>query len=177
MVNWEQIAENALLYWEEFITWFLGMPIYAQVLLIVGAVAAIVLAVIIVYYVLKGTAYLIYYILKGTYLLIKGIFVGIYKLIEELYYTISGKPKPVKELTDKACCAQPETPQQSYEEEQIIVPSQKEIQIVLPDAVYCSECGSQYTDRMLGQLKDNGIAYCVYCGKGYKSTKVVAEQY
>lgn len=177
MVNWEQIAEQALDYWQVFITWFLGMPIYMQVLLIVGAVAAIVLAVILVYYVLKGAVYLIYYILKGTYMLLKGIFVGIYKLFEELYYTILGKPKPVKASSDKECCEQPEPLQESYEEKEIIMPSQKEIQIVQPDAVYCSECGSQYTEIMLEQLKENGIAYCVFCGKGYKSTKVEAAQY
>ncbi|GAH91157.1 unnamed protein product, partial [marine sediment metagenome] len=43
---------------------------------------------------------------------------------------------------------------------------------VLPDAVYCSECGIQYTERMLEQLKESGIAYCVYCGKGYKSHNI-----
>jgi len=177
MVEWEQIGEQALQYWEVFAEWFLGMPIYFQVLLIIGAVATIVLAVIIVYYVLKGAAHLIYYVLKGTYLLIKGIFVGIYKLFEELFYVISRKPRPVKEPSDKKCCEQPEPPHQSYEEQEIIVPSQKEIQIVLPDAVYCSECGSQYTERMFEQLKENGIAYCVYCGKGYKSTKVEVVQY
>jgi hypothetical protein len=177
MVNWEQIAEQALVYWEEFNAWFLGMPIYAQVLVIVGVVASLVLAVILVYYALKGVVYLIYYILKGIYLLIEGIFVGIYKLFEEFYYAISGKPKPVKAPSDKECCEQPETPQQSYEEQEIIMPSQKEIQIVQPDAVYCSECGSQYTEIMLEQLKENGIAYCVFCGKGYKSIEVKAEQY
>jgi DNA-directed RNA polymerase subunit RPC12/RpoP len=57
------------------------------------------------------------------------------------------------------------------------MPSQKEIQIVQPDPVYCSECGSQYTEIMLEQLKENGIAYCVFCGKGYKSIEVKAEQY
>ncbi len=171
MVNWEQIGEQVLQYWEEFMSWFLSIPIYAQVLLIIGAVAVLVLAVILVYYVLKGTAYLIYYILKGTFYLIKGIFVGIFKLIEELYYAISGKPKPVKSPSGKECCEQPEPPQQSYEEQEIIVPSHKEIQIILPDAVYCSECGSQYTERMLEQLREIGTAYCVFCGKGYKSTK------
>ncbi|GAG92076.1 unnamed protein product, partial [marine sediment metagenome] len=120
MVEWEQIVEQALQYWEVFAEWFLGMPIYFQVLLIIGAVATIVLAVIIVYYVLKGAAHLIYYVLKGTYLLIKGIFVGIYKLFEELFYVISGKPRPVKEPSDKKCCKQPEPPHQSYEEQEII---------------------------------------------------------
>ena len=157
--------------------WFLAMPIYAQVLLIVGVVAALVLAVIIVYYVLKGVAHLIYYVLKGTYLLIKGIFVGIFKLFEELYYVISGKPRPVKEPSDEECCEQPEPPQQSPQEQEVILPSDKEIQIVQPDAVFCSECGTQYTERMIEQLKVNGIAYCVYCGKGYKSTEIKVEQY
>jgi len=51
------------------------------------------------------------------------------------------------------------------------VPSHQEIQTVLQDAVYCSECGTQYTERMLEQLKENGTAYCVYFGKRYKSFK------
>ena len=51
------------------------------------------------------------------------------------------------------------------------MPSHQEIQTVLQDAVYCSECGTQYTERMLEQLEEIGIAYCVYCGKGYKSVK------
>ena len=113
MVNWEQIAEQALLYWQEFISWFLGMPIYVRVLLIIGAVASIILAVILVYFVLKSVAYLIYYILKGTYLLLKAIFLGIYMLFEELYYAISGKPKPVKEPSDKKCCEQVESSNRS----------------------------------------------------------------
>jgi len=127
--------------------------------------------------VLKGVVHLIYYILEGTYKLLKGIFVGIYKLFEELYYAISGKPKPVKASSDKECCEQPEPPQKSYEEQENIMPSQKEIQIVQPDAVYCSECGSQYTEIMLEQFKENGIAYCAFCGMGYKSPRVEAEQY
>ncbi len=174
MVDWTQVAEDALFYWEQFVVWFLAMPIYAQVLLIVGAVAALVLAVIIVYYVLKGVAHLVYYILKGTYLLIKGIFVGIFKLFEELYYVISRKPRPVKE---QKCCEQPEQPQQPLQEQEVILPSQKEIQIIQPDAIFCSECGTQYTERMIEQLKLNGIAYCVFCGKGYKSTEIKLEQY
>jgi hypothetical protein len=177
MVDWTQVAEEALFYWEQFVEWFLAMPIIFQALFIIGAVAAIVLAVIIVYYVLKGVAYLIYYILKGTYLLIKGIFIGIYKLFEELFYVISGKPRPVKQPSDKKCCEQPEPPQQSSQEQEVILPSQKEIQIVQPDAIFCSECGTQYTERMIEQLKVNGIAYCVYCGKGYKSSEINVEQY
>ena len=177
MVDWEQIAEQALGYWEEIMNWFLGIPIYAQVLVVIGAMCVLIVSVIIVYYVLKGTAYLIYYVLKGVYLLIKGIFTGMYKLFEELYYAISGKPKPIKESTDKICCGSSEPLQESYEEREIIVPARKEIQVIQLDAMYCSECGSQYTERMFEQLRVNGIAYCVYCGKGYKSNKAEVEQY
>lgn len=177
MVNWEQIASQALLYLQEFITWFLALPIYSQVFVIMAAVGVIILSVVIVYYTLKGVAYLVYYILKGVYLLIKAIFTGLYKLFEELYYEISGKPKPIKESSDKKNSEQQEAPQQSYEEQEVIKPIQNEIQIVQPDAVFCSECGSQYTERMLEQLREIGTAYCVFCGKGYKSTKVEVEQY
>jgi hypothetical protein len=174
MVDWKQMADQALLYWQEFITWFLALPIYSQVFAIMVAVGAIILSVIIVYFTLKGVAYLVYYILKGVYLLLKGIFTGLYKLFEEIYYEVSGKPKPIKQSSDKKCCEHSEVPQQSYEEKEIIKPMQKEIQIVQPDAVFCSECGSQYTERMLEQLSENGTAYCVFCGKGYKSTEVEA---
>ena len=76
MVDWNHVAEQAMFAWEQFIEWFLSMPIEAQVLVIVGVVASLILAGIIVYFVLKGVAYLVYYILKGVYLLLKGIFVG-----------------------------------------------------------------------------------------------------
>jgi len=177
MVDWEQIANQALLYWQDVMNWFLALPIYSQVFVILAAIGVIVLSVVIVYYTVKGVAYLVYYILKGVYLLLKGIFTGLYKLFEEIYYGITGKPKPIKESSEEKCCKQQETPQQSYEEQEIIKPQQKEIQIVQPDAVFCSECGSQYTERMLEQLGENGTAYCVFCGKGYKSTEVEVEQY
>jgi hypothetical protein len=170
--NWDQISDQALLYWEEFMTWFLSMPIPAQVLLIIGTVASLILAVLIVYFVLKGVGYLIYYILKGVYLLLKGIFVGLYKLFEEIYYDISGKPKPVKKAPSSE--EQKVNPPQTYVEPEIIKPMLNEIETVQLNAVYCSECGSPYTEKMIGQLAENGIAFCVYCGKGYKANLVEA---
>jgi hypothetical protein len=174
MVDWNQIVDQVLLHWQEFIAWFLALPIYSQVFVIMATIGAIILSVIIVYYTLKGVAYLIYYILKGVYLLLKGIFTGLYKLFEEIYYEISGKPKPIKKSSDKKCCEHQEAYQHSYEEQEIIKPMQKEIQILQPNAVFCSECGSQYNENMLVQLKENGIAYCVFCGKGYKSSIIEA---
>ncbi|MHA1194377.1 MAG: hypothetical protein ACTSP9_19185, partial [Promethearchaeota archaeon] len=96
MVNWNEIADQIFMHWQEFLQWFLSVPLYGQVLVVVGAVAVLILALVVVYYVLKGVAYLIYYILKGVYLLLKAIFLGLYKLFEELYYAITGNPRPVK---------------------------------------------------------------------------------
>ena len=79
--------------WEEIVNWYLAQPIYGQILVMVGLVALLALAVVIVYYVLKGVAYLVYYVLKGIYYLLKGIGLLFYKICEGLYYAISGKPK------------------------------------------------------------------------------------
>jgi hypothetical protein len=171
MVDWNSIIDQALRYWQEFASWFLNIPIYGQILVLFGAVAILILVGVLVYYILKGVAYLVYYILKGVYLLLKAIFLGIYKLLRELYYALSGKPKPVKE---------------NDEEEDVSimskVPQEKksvssELQIINPHAAYCSECGSEFSEKMLQQLSENGLVYCVNCGKGYKSDLIVVENY
>ena len=77
--------------WEEIVNWYLAQPIYGQILILVGLIALLALAIVIVYYVLKGVVYLVYYVLKGVYYLLKGIGFLFYRLFEELYYLISGK--------------------------------------------------------------------------------------
>ena len=171
MEDWNYVAEQALQYWEEFVAWFLNIPIYGQVLVIFGAVAVLILTGVLVYYILKGVAYLIYYILKGVYLLLKGILLGIYKLFEELYYAISGKPKPVKQQKEV------EVISNSIEEPKKVNLKEQELQIINPNASYCSECGSQFTEKMLRQLSENGVVFCVNCGKGYKANLIVVENY
>lgn len=171
MVDWNSVIDQALIYWEEFASWFLNIPIYGQVLVIFGAVAILILVGVLVYYILKGVVYLVYYILKGTYLLLKGIFLGIYKLFRELYYAITGKPKPVKEKEVKE-----ESNLVSKVPKEIeVAPS--ELQLINPNAAYCSECGTQFSEKMLQQLSENGIVFCINCGKGYKSKLIVVENY
>ena len=169
MVDWNSIIDQALIYWEEFAAWFLNIPIYGQILVIFGAVAILIIAGVLVYYILKGVAYLVYYILKGTYLLLKAIVLGIYKLFRELYYAISGKPKPVKEKEEE--------PSINNNKQEQIKPVSSELQLINPNAAYCSECGSQFSEKMLRQLSENGIVYCVNCGKGYKSSLIIVENY
>jgi len=174
MVNWNAIADQSFLYWQEFLQWFLSIPIYGQVLVVVGAVAVLILAGIIVYYVLKGVAYLVYYILKGVYLLLKGIFLGLYKLFEELYYGITGKPRPVKK--EKEPEVEPHVSDAQVEEPRIETPTViKHISPIQPDAAYCSECGNQFTEQMQQKLHENGNVFCVFCGKGYKSNVIAIE--
>jgi hypothetical protein len=79
--------------WNDPIGWFLEFPLLGQILIIIGLIALTIAALVLVYYILKGVAYLLYYLFKGLYLLLKAIFTGIYKLFEGLFYAISGKPK------------------------------------------------------------------------------------
>jgi hypothetical protein len=171
LVDWNSIIDQALIYWKEFASWFLNIPIYGQILVIFGAVAVLILAGVLVYYILKGVAYLVYYILKGTYLLLKAIFLGIFKLFRELYYAITGKPKPVKENEAKENLSLVSKKPKEKE----AIPS--ELQLINPNAAYCSECGAQFSEKMLQQLSENGIVYCVNCGKGFKSNLIVVENY
>ena len=159
---------------QEFLQWFLSVPIYGQVLVVVGAVAVLILAVVVVYYVLKGVAYLIYYILKGVYFLLKAIFLGIYKLFEELYYGITGNPRPVK--NEEEAEAESDVSQAQVKEPQIETsPVIKQMAPIQPDAAYCSECGNQFTEQMQEKLHENLRVFCIYCGKGYKSNAIEIE--
>jgi len=148
--------------WQEIVDWFLIQPIFAQILVLVGVFAVLTLAVILVYYILKGVGYLVYYLLKGVYYLLKGIGLLFYKIFEGLYYAISGKPKPDKNQ-DTVQQAPPQVIVVKHTEEPI-VPIQKTVQIIRPEVTFCSECGNKFTDSMVQTLSERGIAYCIHCG-------------
>lgn len=173
MVNWQNIAEQALRYWQEFLNWFLAIPLYGQVLVIFGAAIILILVIVLVYYVLKGVVYLVYYLLKSVYLLLKGIGILFYKLFEAIYYAISGKPRPPKKESMQQEPIQ-QNSSQVQEEQMHIEP--KEIHVIQPHAAYCSECGAEFTEKMEQQLLENGIVFCVHCGKGYKANMIEIEQ-
>ena len=148
--------------WQEIVNWFLIQPIYAQILVLVGVFAVLTLAVILVYYILKGVGYLVYYILKGVYYLLKGIGLLVYKIFEGLYYAISGKPKPDKNQ-DTVQQAPPQVIVIKQVEE-LIVPIQKTVQYIRPEVAFCSECGNKFSDSMVQTLSERGVAYCIHCG-------------
>ena len=165
MVDWNSILDQLIIYWEEFASWFLNIPIYGQIAVIFAAVAILIIVGVLVYYILKGVAYLIYYILKGVYLLLKGIIIGVYKLFRELYYAISGKEKPVKDHKEENDLGN--------ESQQANINS--ELQEINPNAAFCSQCGSQFSEKMLQEFYENRVIYCANCGKGYKANLIVVE--
>ena len=147
------------MYWQYFVDWFFTLPLIGQIMVIVGIFAAIALTLIIIYYVIYGIGYLIYYILKG-----------IYKIFEALYYALLGKEKPSKEAKESI---EPVQKVYTYSERRSQVASEptKSVQTVNPDVMYCTECGNRFTESMTHQLNVQGIAFCVHCGNGLKSTE------
>ena len=149
------MAENDFfVYWQNAIEWFLGLPLFGQVLIIAGIVAILVLTVICIYYILKGVVYLIYYILKGIYYLLKYLFLGIYKLFEALYYLISGKEKPKKG-------------EEKPKIEECIEIKEKIPEIIVqqePQISFCSECGCKFSESMVNQLNTTRQVFCIHCG-------------
>ncbi|MFX1366388.1 MAG: hypothetical protein ACFFCE_04540 [Promethearchaeota archaeon] len=145
-MEWENIFDNIGFWYDTFVEWYLEQPIYGQVLAIIGIIALIAFTITLIYYVIKGIAYLVYYIFKGIYLLLKYIGYGFYKLTEGFYYLVSGKAKPKKQ----------ESPQTIIENNY-----NSENHYILE---YCSECGRKLSNRMKYHFEKNGMAFCENCG-------------
>ena len=146
-MDWRNIVGNLSLWYNEFINWYLVQPIYAQVLSIIGIIAVLALMVTIVYYTIRGIAYLVYYILKGIFYLLKGIGFLFFKLSEGFYHVISGAIEAEKQTQNDSL-------QKAMRVSNIIS--------------YCSECGKSISEKMINQMLSQSIAYCVNCGKGLR---------
>ncbi len=146
-MDWRNIVGNLSLWYNEFINWYLVQPIYAQVLSIIGIIAVLALMVTIVYYTIKGIAYLVYYILKGIFYLLKGIGLLFFKLSEGFYHVISGEIEPEKQTQND---------------------NLQNAMSVSKRISYCSECGKSISEKMINQMLSQNIAYCVNCGKSLR---------
>ena len=153
---------DSLYFGEDFIKWYLNLPLYGQTIIIISAVAIIIAAIVLVYYILKGLIYLLYYLFKGLYLLFKGIFSITYRFFKELYYRISGKPSKVEIETYNSTIQERKSNQFITKRIQI-----KENNNKIP--YYCTECGNKITESMRNLLLSHGIAYCFRCGKEHKT--------
>lgn len=148
-MDWRNIVDNIYLWYNEFIEWYLVQPIYGQILAIIGIIALLALAVTLIYYVIKGIAYLIFYTLKGIYYLLKGIGLGIFKLCEGFYYLVSGESKPKKQTENNN--------------------AHIDIQFngINTNILFCNECGKRFSEKMMEKILSNGSVFCVNCGKEF----------
>ncbi len=157
-MDWNNIADKIFLWYNKFIEWYLVQPNYGQILVIIGIVALLAILITLVYYLIKGISYLVYYAIKGVYYLLKGVGFGFYKLCEGFYYLISGEPKPKKQKQNLI----PQMPNGQSEEPYRLM------EIVQHNIIYCNECGNKFSEKMHNNLKINGIAFCVHCGKRFE---------
>jgi hypothetical protein len=146
-MDWKNITDTIILWYDKFVEWYSIQPIYGQVLAIVGIIAILSLAVVAIYYLIKGIAYLVYYTLKGIYYLLKGIGLGIFKLCEGFYNLVSGKSKTKKQTENTG----------------LLVEDQ--INRFNNTILYCTECGKRFSENMINKIISIGNVFCVNCGK------------
>jgi len=167
-IDWSIFQTGWDYIWEDPIGWFIALPLLSQILIIIGIIVLTIIAVVLVYYILKGVAYLLYYLFKGLYYLFKGIFLGLYKLFEALYYAITGKLKKKEEII-------PQTPEAPTIPPQQVTKLIERTEIIIPS--YCTECGQKITVSMESLLISRGIAFCFYCGKEFELKMVENPNY
>ena len=146
-MNWSNIFESMYFWYNEFVGWYLVQPIYIQILSIIGIITLLSLVIILVFYLIKGIAYLIYYFLKGIYYILKGIGYGFFKLCKGFYNLVSGKSNSKTQ------------------------PENKNIQVEDSDRraiLYCTECGKAFSEKMILKLYNEGTVFCVNCGENFK---------
>ena len=76
-MEWENIFNSIGSWYNVFIEWYISAPIYGQVFALIGLITLLALAITLLFYVIKGIAYLVYYTFKGVYYLLKYIMVFI----------------------------------------------------------------------------------------------------
>ncbi|MFX0083319.1 MAG: hypothetical protein ACFE94_16355 [Candidatus Hodarchaeota archaeon] len=148
-MDWRNIIDNIYLWYNEFLDWYLVQPIYGQILAIIGIIALLALAVTLIYYVIKGIAYLIFYTLKGIYYLLKGIGLGIFKLCKGFYNLVSGEYKSKKQIYNNN------------------IHIENQFTQINRNTLYCKECGKGFSEKMMKKIFAHGNVFCVNCGKEY----------
>jgi len=158
MVDFNMFQSWSDPFWEDPIGWYVNLPLFGQIIIIIALIALTIAVLVLVYYILKGLAYLLYYIFKGLYYLFKGIFLGFYKLFEAVYYAISGKNKK----KNQPIIQTPKSPPVSYEYTTNLIMNLPKV------PYYCTECGNKLTKSMQSLLTSQKVAYCFHCGKEFE---------
>jgi hypothetical protein len=162
VVDWGILETTWDIIWNDPIGWFLELPLFNQILIIIGLIALVIVALVLVYYVVKGVVYLLYYLFKGLYYLFKSIYTRLSKLFEGLSYAISGEPRKKDQTIppiSNELISPPEQVSNFEEKTEVKTP------------YYCTECGQTITVSMNSLLTSRGVAFCFFCGKEFKLKK------
>ncbi len=146
-MDWENFFDTIGFWYNVFVDWFVEQPIYGQILTLIGLITLLILAITLVYYTIKGIAYLVYYIFKGIYYLLKYIGYGFYKLFEGFYFLVSGKRESSKLKIENLNI------QNNMINSNIYI------------LEYCSECGRKISEKMKIHFEKNGMTFCENCGE------------
>ena len=152
-MDWKNIVDTLYIWYYEFIEWYMIQPIYGQIFAIIGILTILALLVTLVFYIIKGIAYLFFYILKGVYYLLKGIGLGIFKLCEGFYRLVSGKHLPLKHSQN--------------DNFQVNINDGVKTNMIL----FCSQCGKRFSEKMINRMFTIGLTYCINCGKEFKAVE------
>jgi hypothetical protein len=95
--------------------------------------------------------------------------IGFYRLCEWLYYSLSDKEKPQKEVPEVI-----QIQKVAVSPRGTAVAISKETKLPEPsdEPTFCPYCGIKFPKRMVEMMRTNGISYCHFCGKGFKEGMV-----
>lgn len=133
----------------DFVTWYLSLPLPAQIAVIAGGIAIAILAIILVVYLIKWTILAIIYLIKG---IIKAIKWGV---------------KQIKEATKAQCCVPPSTQEKDPFTEKTPVASPAPIHEKTPGETvprFCAQCGVSLDANIRTRLGSGQSAFCSQCG-------------
>ncbi|MFX1328275.1 MAG: hypothetical protein ACFE91_09030 [Promethearchaeota archaeon] len=155
-MDWENFFNSINMWYNIFVEWYIEQPIYGQIFALIGIIALLALLITLIYFIIKGIAYLVYYIFKGLYYLLRYIGYGIYKLFEGFYFLVSGKSKSSNQIDNQANINENFSSEYPYNLE------------------YCSECGKKFSEKMKYRFERNGMVFCVNCGKQFIRNNTLA---
>ncbi len=132
-----------------FVDWYLGLPLPAQIAVVTGGIAIAALAIILVVYVIKWTILGLIYLIKG---IIKAIKWGV---------------KQIKDAVKEPCCVPATSLEKDPFAEKAPVASPALIHAKVPgDNVprFCAQCGTTLDANAQARLRSGQTAFCSQCG-------------
>lgn len=142
-----------------FVDWYLGLPLPAQIAVVAGGIAVAILAIILAVYLIKWTILAIIYLIKG---IVKAIKWG---------------GKKIKEAANAPCCPPTGVQEKDPFAEKGPVASPAPIRAKTPEPSisvkvpesdnvprFCAQCGTPLDANIRTRLATGQSAFCAQCG-------------